>query len=90
MKRKAYNSHFCHMYYMTHLSETAIFEEPRPTILTRDRALRTRLIILLRSKMGLKEIAEVLGVTEWTVSVSLRRLLWEMAYYLPKEEPHEG
>ena len=64
-----------------------IFEEPIPTILTRDRTLRTRFIILLRSKMGLKEIAETMGVTEWTVSVSLRRLLWEISYYVSKEEP---
>ena len=70
------------------MSELAIFGEPRPTILTRDRALRTRFIMLLKSKMGLKEIAGAMGVTEWTVSVSLRRLLWEMSYYLPKGEPH--
>jgi len=69
------------------MQRTDFFVEPTATILTRDRALRTRFIILLRSGLGLKEIAEVLGVTEWTVSVSLRRLLWEMAYYLLKEEP---
>jgi len=73
------------------MQRTDFFVEPRATILTRDRALRTRFILLLRSRLGLKEIAEVLGVTEWTVSVSLRRLLWELAYYFPKEGTlHEG
>jgi len=71
------------------LRDSNLWLDPPATILTRDRALRTRFILLLRSKMGLKEIAEVLGVTEWTVSVSLRRLLWELAYYLPKENSHE-
>lgn len=69
------------------MSKLADFgREPKATRITRDPELRAEFIELLKRGFNFRDIAKIMGVNYELASQTFRRLVWESAYQLAKED----